>query len=125
VHSSIVDWPIASKLKQQPTVTTSSTESQFIAAVLAAKIAKYLRSILIDFGFPPSGPTLLYEDNKAATNMVNANRFTARSRHTDIRHFAIQEWRQLGGMKLPHIPGVSQQPSDWSDQTTRFDSYVP
>jgi hypothetical protein len=51
---------IAFKSKLQPTVPTSSTESEFIAAVLAAKIAKYL-------------PTLLYEDNKATINMVNVN----------------------------------------------------
>jgi hypothetical protein len=97
---------IAFKSKLQPTVATSSTESEFIAAVLAAKIAKYLRSILIELGFPPSGPTLLYEDNKAAINMVNANWPTERSRHIDIQHFAIQEWRQRGDIKLAHIPGV-------------------
>jgi hypothetical protein len=33
--------------------------------VLAAKIAKYLRSILIKLGSPPFEPTWLYEDNKA------------------------------------------------------------
>jgi hypothetical protein len=102
---------IAFKSKLQPTVATSSTEAEFIAAVLAAKIAKYLRSILIDLGFPPSGPTLLYEDNKAAINMVNANRPTELSRHIDIQHFAIQEWRQRGDIKLAHIPGVIN-PSD-------------
>jgi hypothetical protein len=37
--------PIAYKSKVQPTVLTSSTEAEFIAAVQAAKIAKYLRSI--------------------------------------------------------------------------------
>jgi hypothetical protein len=62
---------ITFKSKLQPAVATSSTEAEFIAAVLAAKIvkmiAKYLRSILIELGFPPSGPTLLHEDNKAAT----------------------------------------------------------
>jgi hypothetical protein len=57
--------------------------------------------------FPPSGPTLLYEDNKAAINMVNANRPTERSRHIDIQHFAIQEWGQRGDIKLTHIPGVT------------------
>jgi hypothetical protein len=92
---------LAFKSKLQPTVATSSTVSEFIAAVLAAKIAKYLRSILIELGFPPSGPTLLYEDNKAATN-----RPTERSRHIDIQNFAIQEWRQRGDIKLAHIPGV-------------------
>jgi hypothetical protein len=96
---------IASKSKLPLTVVTSSTESEFIAAVLAAKIAKYLRSILIQRDFPP-GPTLFYEDNKAAINMVNANRSTVRFRHIDIQNFAIQEWRQRGDIKLAHIPGV-------------------
>jgi hypothetical protein len=102
---------IAFKSKLQPTVATSSTEAVFITAVLAAKIAKYLRSILVELGFPPSGPTLLYKDNKAAINMVDANRPTEPSRHIDIQHFAIQEWRQRGDIKLAHIPGVIN-PSD-------------
>jgi hypothetical protein len=80
---------IAFKSKLQPTVATSSTESDFNEAVLAAKIAKYLQFILIELAFPPSGPTLLYEVNKAAINMVNANRPTERSRHIDIQHFVI------------------------------------
>jgi hypothetical protein len=43
---------------------TSSTEAEFIAAVSAAKTAKYLRSVLSDLGFPQPGPTILYEDNQ-------------------------------------------------------------
>jgi hypothetical protein len=50
---------IAYMPKLQPTVATSSTEAEVIAAVHAAKIATYLRSILVELGFPPSGPTLL------------------------------------------------------------------
>jgi hypothetical protein len=94
---------VAFKSKFQPTVATSSTDSEFIAAVLAAKIAKYLRSILIELGFPPSGPTLLYENHKAPTNTVNGNRPTERSRHIGFQHFAIQEWRQRGDIKLARI----------------------
>ncbi len=37
---------LAYKSKIQSTVSTSSTEAEFLAAVHAAKIAKYLRSIL-------------------------------------------------------------------------------
>ena len=44
--------PIAYKSQIQSTVSTSSTEAEFIAAVHAAKIAKYLRSILSDLGYP-------------------------------------------------------------------------
>ena len=43
--------PIAYKSKVQSTVSTSSTEAEFIAAVQAAKIAKYLRSILHELDY--------------------------------------------------------------------------
>ena len=98
--------PIAYKSKIQPTVSTSSTEAEFIAAVHAAKIAKYLRSILLELGYPQTSPTTLYEDNAAAILMVNAQRPTPRSRHIDIQHFAIQEWKANREIVLEHIPGI-------------------
>jgi hypothetical protein len=98
--------PIAYKSKVQSTVSTSSTEAEFIAAVQAAKIAKYLRSILHELGYSQSGPTILYEDNQAAILMINASRPTPRARHIDIQHFAIQEWKAQGDIILCHIPGI-------------------
>ena len=98
--------PIAYKSKLQPTVSTSSTEAEFIAAVHAAKIAKYLRSILAELDYPQAGPTTLYEDNAAAILMINASRPTPRSRHIDIQHFAIQEWKANQEIVLTHIPGI-------------------
>jgi hypothetical protein len=38
--------------------------------------------------------------------MVNSNRSTERFRRIDIQHFAFQEWRQRGDIKLAHIPGI-------------------
>jgi Reverse transcriptase (RNA-dependent DNA polymerase)/GAG-pre-integrase domain len=98
--------PIAYKSKVQSTVSTSSTEAEFIAAVQAAKIAKYLRSILSELGYAQPGPTVLYEDNQAAILMINASRPTPRARHIDIQHFAIQEWKAQGDIILCHIPGI-------------------
>jgi hypothetical protein len=95
---------VAYKSKLQATVATSSTEAEFIAAVSAAKTAKYLRSVLSDLGFPQAGPTVLYEDNQAAIAMINENKPTPRSRHIDVQHFAIQEWRSQGHIKLVYIP---------------------
>jgi hypothetical protein len=65
--------PIAYKSKIKSTVSTSSTEAEVIAAVHAAKIAKYLCSILSELGYPQSEPTTLYEDNAAVILMVNAS----------------------------------------------------
>jgi hypothetical protein len=38
--------------------------------------------------------------------MVNSGKPTERSRHIDIQHFAIQEWRKNGDLQLCHIPGI-------------------
>lgn len=85
--------PIASyKSKVQSTaVLTSSTEAEFIAAVQAAKIAKYLLSILTELGYTQHGLTFLYGDNQAAILMIYASRPTPQSRHINIQHFAIQQ----------------------------------
>ena len=97
---------VAYKSKVQPTVATSSTEAEFIAAVSAAKVARYLRFVLTELGFPQSGATPLYVDNQAAIAMINNSKPTTRSRHIDIQHFAIQEWRQRNILHMFHIPGV-------------------
>ena len=90
----------------QATIATSSTEAEFIAAVHAAKTAKYLRSVLDELEFRQKQPTPLYEDNLAAIEMINSEKPTQRSRHIDIQHFAIQEWKRRGIIKMLHLPGV-------------------
>ena len=97
---------VAFKSKLQPTVSTSSTESKLIAAAHAAKVGRYLRSILVDLGFPPDGPTCLYEDNAAAINIINKEIPTERTRHCDIQFFALQEWYQRRLIDMVHIPGT-------------------
>jgi len=83
---------IAYKTKVQPTVATSSTEAEFIAAVYTAKAVKHLCSILCDLGLPQSKPTVIYKDNKAAIDMINDLNLTTHLCHIDVQHFAIQEW---------------------------------
>lgn len=97
---------IAYKSKIQPVVATSSTEAEFYAAVVAAKMAKYFRSILSELGFAPATSTPLFEDNEAAIAMINESRPTPRVRHLDTQYFAIQEWRQAGDIQMFHIPGI-------------------
>jgi hypothetical protein len=98
------------KSKQQSVVATSATEAEFICAVQAAKTAKYLRTVLSELQVPQSMPTIIYEDNRAAIDMVNSNKPTPRSRHIDIQHFAIQEWKRRKIVLLEHIPGVISPP---------------
>ena len=98
--------------KTQSTTATSSTEADFLAAVTATKQAKYLCAILTDLGFPPSGPTSIYEDNQSAINTVNAKIPTDRSRHIDIQYFAIQDWKTTGDIVMCYIPGIINNLAD-------------
>ena len=80
---------IAYKSRLQATVTTSSIKAKLIAAVHAAKIAKYLWAVLHEFGIPQEDPTPLSDDNISAIVIINKHKPTLNSRHIDIQHFAI------------------------------------
>ena len=98
-------------LTHQSVTAASSAEAEFLAAALTAKQAKCLRSILKELGFEQPGPTTLYCDNQSAINMVNARVPAERSRHVDVQHFAIQDWKEAGDITLSFIPGIIN-PSD-------------
>jgi hypothetical protein len=106
---------IAFKTKLQKVVTTSSTEAELIAAVSAAKVVRYLRSVLTDLGYPPSGPTVLHEDNQAVLDIVNKEVPSERTRHCDIQYFALQDWRVRGLVKMAYVPGIINP----ADQATK------
>ena len=84
--------PVVYRARFQATISQSSTEAEFIAAVEAGKLALYLRSILNDLGINQNDATPLYEDNAAAIAMANASRPTRRTRHMEIKHFALLDW---------------------------------
>jgi hypothetical protein len=95
--------PVAWKGKLQPTVAGSSTEAEFMMSYDGGRMSLYLRSILWDLGVPQDAATFLYEDNDGATAMANAGKPTPRSRHIDIKFYAIQEWVERDLVVLKRI----------------------
>ena len=83
---------VSYKSKLQPTVALSSTEAEFSAASEAGKMVLYLRSILDEINVPQDNATTLYEDNDGTLLMANAGQPTRRTRHIDIREFALLDW---------------------------------
>ena len=92
--------------KTQPICAQSSSESELVAANASAKPTKYLRFVLDDLSYPQTDPTEIYEDNESTEKIVNHNIPTERSRHIEIRYFALQHWRVLGDIIMKHIPGI-------------------
>jgi hypothetical protein len=77
------------KTRYQPTVALSSTEAEFAAAADSGKAALYLRSILHELGVDQLFPTVIYEDNNGARLMTNAQQPTRRTRHVELKQFAV------------------------------------
>ena len=96
---------IVYKSKSQTQTALSSTEAEFYAAVSAAKIILYLRSIMLELGFPQHEPTIVYEDNESTIKIVNSGIVTERSRHIDIQYFAIQDWKRQKHIAMKFIAG--------------------
>jgi hypothetical protein len=98
----VVSGETTYRSKLQPTVSTISTKAEFIAAVAAAKTAKYI--------YVRSSPNSVLrntvEDNEATILVVNATKPMARSTHIAMQHFAIQEWKAHSDIILEHIPGT-------------------
>ena len=88
----------------QKAVALSSTEAEFVAASEAGKRALYIRSLLADLGLLQKDPTTLFIDNTGAVFMVDAEAPTKRTRHVDIRYFALLEWSESGQLKAEAIP---------------------
>jgi hypothetical protein len=83
---------IGYKSKFQTVIAHSSTEAEFIAACDTAKMILFYRSLLQEIGLEQQDATILFEDNYGALMMANAQQPTKRTRHIDIKHFAILDW---------------------------------
>jgi hypothetical protein len=81
------------RLGTNPQLALSSTEAEFAAAADAGKAALYLRSILHELGVDQLLPTIIYEDNNGARLMTNTQQPTHRTRHVELKQFAVlHQW---------------------------------
>ena len=114
---------VAYKSRYQSTIALSSTEAEFTAATDAGKTVLYLRSILQELGYKQLVPTTLYEDNRGALYMANAEQPTKRTRHMDIKTFALQDWIQNGHLVMTQIPTANNTADHFTKALGRIKFY--
>ena len=88
----------------QPTIALSSTEAEFAAMAETGKAALYLRSILDELGILQSLPTNIYADNAGAICIAQAQQPTRRTKHVEIKQFAILQWTEQGYLNFKATP---------------------
>ena len=103
INIKIAGASVLYKTRFQSTVALSSTEAEFIAACDAAKSILYVRSILSELGIAQDKATTLFEDNQGALLMANSGQPTKRTRHMDIKYFALQDWVEQDLITLKRI----------------------
>jgi deoxyuridine 5'-triphosphate nucleotidohydrolase len=107
------------KTKYQDTVALSTTEAEFNAACDAGKCILYVQSILDEIGLPQERATTLYIDNNGALMMGNAQQPTRRTRHIDLKKFALLDWIQHDLMLMKRISTSDNCSDALTKQTAR------
>ena len=68
------------------------------------KAALYIRSIMEELGYQLYEPTELGADNSGARHFSNAQQPTKRTRHMDLKHFALLQWTEDELLYFPEVP---------------------
>uniref|UniRef100_A0A2N9FWE2 Integrase catalytic domain-containing protein n=1 Tax=Fagus sylvatica TaxID=28930 RepID=A0A2N9FWE2_FAGSY len=77
--------------KKQPTVSRSSTESEYRALAIASTEICWVRSLLKDLGIYLTDPPILWCDNVSALAIASNPVFHARTKHIEVDFHFVQE----------------------------------
>ena len=87
IGSGVVSW--SSKL--QSIVALSTTEAEYIAAVSAGKEIRWMRNLLHEMGFSPTGPSVLRIDNQSAISVAKHPEHHERMKQLDLSWYWLRD----------------------------------
>ena len=90
--------------RKQELVTLSTAESEYVAAMHAAKEAVWLRRLIHELLPPLARPTVLFCDNQSALKIVEDDNYRARTKHINIRYHFVRHAAQTGVLNLTYCP---------------------
>ena len=103
--------PFYAASKKQTMIALSSAEAEIMAMFACVRYVMFVRQLMEDMGEPPTGPTIIYEDNQSAIFMTSQFHATQNSRHMDRRYKWINEMVRQNNIKFEFTP-TSQQKAD-------------
>lgn len=98
--------------RKQRSVSTSTTEAEYMALSTAGKQAKWLNQLVTELGRNQKRNYVeVCTDSGSALDLVKAARLNDRSKHIDIAFHHIRDLTRRRVIKVTHIPG-SEMPAD-------------
>ena len=92
-------------------VVSSATEAETGGLFHNAKQATYIRTILIELGWP-QGPTPIQTDNKCAEGIINETVKQKRSKAMDMRYYWVRDRVKQGQFRV-HWKAGSENRGDY------------
>ena len=89
--------------KQTESISTSATESEYVAITYVAKSVIRCRQFLLEMGFPQNSPTIIYCDCKSAVSMVKSHDVNKKSQHIQVKFNYIKELQRTKQIDVVHI----------------------
>ncbi|GJT86064.1 hypothetical protein Tco_1067781 [Tanacetum coccineum] len=99
---------IAWSSKQQPTVTLSTTETEFVAATTCACQVLWLRRMLEYIGLTKEKGTIVNCDNMSTIKLSKNSVMHNRSKHIDVRYYFLRDLVNDGAIELRYCNTLAQ-----------------
>jgi hypothetical protein len=107
VHKNSQSGSCITLSKKGTILALSSTEAEYIGMFEASKLIMWLRQLLTELGYSSKHPTLMYEDNKSAIQIVANGNDKGRTKHMDVRYHLIRELVQSNTIQVQYMPTES------------------
>ena len=104
VGRSLVSW--CSKL--HASVALSSAEAEYTAATEAAKVMRWIRSLLVFLGCEVPKPARVFEDNSDCRTMVKSPQVSGRNKHFELRQHYVREQVAKGFLQFKEVATAEQ-----------------
>ena len=95
----ILNW----SSKNQPMVTLSSTEAEYVALATSAQDILFDQQLLDELTTKQEKPSLLYEDNTGAIFLAKNSQVSGRTKHIDTRHHFIRQLIQEKRLEVTFV----------------------
>ena len=96
---------LLAKSCKQKLVSRSTTEAELIALHEALPHLIWLRSLLTELGYPPTSPSILYQDNQSTIRICNKGHgYKSKTKHMDVRYYFVKDKIEDKTVTVMYLP---------------------
>lgn len=110
-------------IKEQPVVTLSTTEAEFVAAAFCACQCIWMRRVLEKIGYSQSKCTTIMCDNSSTIKLSKNPVMHGRSKHIDVRFHFLRDLTKEEVVSLVHC-GTNDQVADIMTKPLKLEVFL-